>query len=100
MTKANALIWIIAGVYLEYQAFDLFGSLSEVTGTEKTVMMIAVIVFVICGAVIAVSGVRRYLAIVKAEKDSAKAEEQKKDQKSISENSENVPEEITEEKQE
>lgn len=101
MQKANALIWVIAGIYLEYQAYGLFQGLSEVgAGTERTVMMIAIVVFVICGAVIAVSGFKRYLNMAKEEKNSAKSEEQKTESENIEENQESDSEEIIEEKQE
>ncbi|MEE1085930.1 MAG: hypothetical protein U0L05_01985 [Schaedlerella sp.] len=76
MNKANALMWIIAGGYLEYQAYGLFNGLSEVpAGTERTVMMIAIVVFVIAGAVIFLSGLKRFIYITKEEKKELAAEE-------------------------
>ncbi|MCC8163124.1 MAG: hypothetical protein LIO86_08180 [Lachnospiraceae bacterium] len=56
--KGRQMIYLLAGGYLIYLAWQMFQSRSEVTGTGLIVSMIASIVFVVVGVVLIISAVR------------------------------------------
>ena len=77
MNKSRAVLWMLAGGYLEYQAYNLIIGLSDASeGVEKMVVILSIILFIIAGAVIFVSGLKRFIAITKEENGESAAEEE------------------------
>lgn len=57
-TQMNLVIRIVAGVYLLYLAYSIFGSLSEAQGMEKVLFAAIVLLFAVIGAAVAFFSLR------------------------------------------
>lgn len=51
-TQMNLLVRIVAGVYLLYLAYSIYGSLQEIQGMEKFIFLMAIVLFGSIGAAV------------------------------------------------
>lgn len=51
-TQMNLVIRIVAGVYLLYLAYSIYGSLQEIQGMEKFIFLTAIVLFGAIGAAV------------------------------------------------
>lgn len=57
-TQMNLVIRIVAGGYLCYLAYNIYGTSGEVQGAEKIIFPVVTVLFAVIGAVIIVSALR------------------------------------------
>ena len=69
-TKGRMAIYAMAGVYLLYQAYMIFKGLPRSEGTDKIIMIIAMIAFVIIGAAMVIGGVCKSSQLMKEDREA------------------------------
>jgi hypothetical protein len=47
--KARAGVYVLAGIYLLYMAYQVFGARMDSTGMEQTLMLVFSVIFLLCG---------------------------------------------------
>lgn len=57
-TRMSLVIRIVAGVYLCYLAYSIYGGTGEVQGAERYIFPVTAVLFVVIGVVIAFSALR------------------------------------------
>lgn len=74
--KGRLAIYSMAGFYLLYMAYSLYGGLSKNSGAEFIIAAIAMVVFVIAGAGLIIFGIKKGYRISKEEQEERKKSDQ------------------------
>lgn len=82
-TKGRMAIYAMAGVYLLYQAYMIFKGLPRSEGTDKIIMIIAMLAFTVIGTVMIIGGVYKSSRLMKEDREAmrkaASCEREKKE---------------------